>query len=281
MIFRGDCFGLLASGYSSDELRDRIESMSPEAIKQCLLSAMAAQSEKQQSQNGLSESRREKSAAAVAAGKGVEDLLAELCKAPAMKEWEIDLYEIKFKRRIGQGNAGTTYLADWKGSQVAVKVASITEMGLDGWRTEVQNLQRLHHPNVIRLLGSVYHQSPLTFCLVLEYCDGGELTDALQRPTPPNFFFRASEGMAKGIAYLHTRQVIHRDIKPSNVLLEGNVKSGQFQVKITDFGLATAASLSGDRTAETGTYRWMVGFVAMILTVKQSPTSRDSHCILL
>jgi hypothetical protein len=38
---------------------------------------------------------------------------------------------------------------------VAVKVASITEMGLEGWRTEVKALQKLHHPNIIRLLGSV------------------------------------------------------------------------------------------------------------------------------
>ena len=271
LILRGDCFGLPTVGCTSDELRERIESMPAEEVKKHVLSAVATQSGKYQPHSEGNGDQSEISAADDSAEKGVEDLLADLCKAPAMKEWEIDLYEIKFKRRIGQGNAGTTYLADWKGSNVAVKVASITEMGLDGWRNEVQNLQRLHHPNIIRLLGSVYHQSPLTFCLVLEYCDGGELTDALQRPTPPNFFFRVADSIAKGIAYLHTRQVIHRDIKPSNVLLEGNVKSGPFMVKITDFGLATAASLSGDRTAETGTYRWMVRvFVANLTGI---PTS--------
>ena len=92
---------------------------------------------------------------------------------PASKEWEINLYELKFLKRIGEGAAGTTYLANWTGLNVAVKVASITEMGLEGWRTEVQSLKMLHHPNIIRLLGSVYHQNPLTFCLVLEYCNGG------------------------------------------------------------------------------------------------------------
>jgi len=265
IVFRGDCFGLSATECSSDELRERIESMTPEEIKRRLLSAIAAHTKHDDNDDGGGgcerNIREEKFASVEDTNKGVEDLLAELSKAPAMKEWEIDLYEIKFKKRIGQGNAGTTYLAAWNGLSVAVKVASITEMGLDGWRTEVQNLQRLHHPNVIRLLGSIYHPSPLTFCLVLEYCDGGELTDAMQRPTPPNFFFRIADSVAKGMAYLHARMVIHRDIKPSNVLLEGNVKSGQFQVKITDFGLATAASLSGDRTAETGTYRWMVSLV--------------------
>jgi hypothetical protein len=89
------------------------------------------------------------------------------------KEWEIGIYEIKFQRRIGQGACGTTYRATWSGLSVAVKVASITDFGLEGWRTEVAALQKLHHPYVIRLLGCVYHENPLTFCLVLEYCNAG------------------------------------------------------------------------------------------------------------
>ena len=98
---------------------------------------------------------------------------SKILNRAASKEWEIGIYEIKFQRRIGQGASGTTYRGTWSGQSVAVKVASITEFGLDGWRTEVSALQRLHHPNVIRLLGSVYHENPLTFCLVLEYCNAG------------------------------------------------------------------------------------------------------------
>jgi mitogen-activated protein kinase kinase kinase 11 len=141
--------------------------------------------------------------------------------------------------------------------KVAVKVASITEAGLDGWRTEVQALQKLHHPNIIRLLGSVCHPNPLTFCMVLEYCESGDLATALLKPTPRNFFFHVAESVARGMSYLHNRGIIHRDIKAANVLLDGKVSSGEFHVKVTDFGVATDLSLSSDRTAETGTYRWM------------------------
>jgi Protein tyrosine and serine/threonine kinase len=139
----------------------------------------------------------------------IDDLLKELCHAPSSKEWEIDLYQIRFLKRIGQGSAGTTYLGDWGGTNVAVKVASITEMGLDGWRKEVQALQMLHHPNIIRLLGSVYHPSPLTFCLVLEYCNAGDLSDALLKPTPPEFWSHVAISIAKGMTYLHHRGIIH------------------------------------------------------------------------
>jgi serine/threonine protein kinase len=50
-----------------------------------------------------------------------------------------------------------------------------------------------------------------------------------------------------------------RDIKPCNVLLDGAIASGKFSVKVTDFGVATDYSSKPpeDRTAETGTYRWM------------------------
>ena len=141
----------------------------------------------------------------------VDDLLAELTLAPSSKEWEIDLYQVHFQKRIGQGAAGTTYLAKWSGLEVAVKVAAISEMGLEGWRKEVQSLQKLHHPNIIRLLGSVYHPHPLTFCLVLEYCNAGDLTVALSRPTPANFFWHVAGSIAKGMAYLHHRGIIVSD----------------------------------------------------------------------
>lgn len=49
----------------------------------------------------------------------------------------------------------------------------------------------------------------------------------------------------------------HLDIKPSNVLLHGDMATGHYQVKVTDFGVATDLNSGRDRTAETGTYRWM------------------------
>jgi Protein tyrosine and serine/threonine kinase len=249
---------------SEEDLKQKITNMSPNDLKQWLLTSLSQDTNSNGHHHMTTQPQIDipaKSESPIEYGSEslnrVEDLLRQLTQTPASKEWEIDLYEIKFLKRIGQGTAGTTYLADWNGLQVAVKVASITEMGLDGWRTEAQALQKLHHPNIIRLLGSVYHPNPLTFCLVLEYCNAGDLAMALKKVTPVNFFWHVASSIAKGMQYLHHRGIIHRDVKPSNVLLDGDFATGHFQVKVNDFGVATETNGSEDKTAETGTYRWM------------------------
>ena len=244
-----------------EKLKDIIESTPPDDVKGKVMAALKNEVGRQfklPEGDFINEKMEETGNGNASEENRLDTMLKELSSSPQSKEWEIDLYQIRFKKRIGQGAAGTTYLADWGGTRVAVKVASITEMGLEGWRTEVQALQKLHHPNIIRLLGSVYHPNPLTFCLVLEYCDAGDLDTAMQRVTPRNFVPHVAKSMAKGMAYLHNRGIIHRDIKPLNVLLNGNVNGGQFEVKVTDFGVATESTQGGLRTAETGTYRWMV-----------------------
>jgi serine/threonine protein kinase len=246
-------------------LLSQIESMSAEELKKRIITALQGDAISQPSMS-LAGSHHYSAAASLQ-----EDMNKALHSAPkrgTSKEWEIDIYEIKFTKRIGQGASATTYLASWTGQNVAVKVASITKFGVDGWTTEIAALQRLHHPNIIRLLGSIYHENPLTYCLVLEYCNAGDLATTLKYPTPRNFFFHVAISIANAMIYLHSRNVIHRDLKPGNVLCDGNVASGNFKVKVTDFGVATEAnsdpyaggaseSAAKNLTGETGTYRWM------------------------
>ena len=151
------------------------------------------------------------------------------------------LDDLVFRGRLGSGLGGSTYLAEWRGEVVAAKVASGREDACASWNVEVGMLAGLSqpgHPNVVRLLGAV--EERLTRCVILEYCDGGDLQQALQRPTPRRFFFRVASGVAAGLTFLHANGVMHRDLKSPNVLLHG-----EHGVKIADFGLAAGVQPTG------------------------------------
>eukprot|EP00962_Isochrysis_galbana_P020801 scaffold6107_cov130-Isochrysis_galbana.AAC.10 len=214
----------------------------------------AARSSDGMSMDGLVEMRSSCSGAATAAAAGPAAAADRTTSAEDEGEpaWRIELHELLFEHRIGEGGSGATYLAEWNGAQVAVKVAggSGASRWLESWRAEVSALTQLRHPNVVEYLGCVVE--PPTYCLVLEYCPGGDLYAALRRPTPPGLAAGVLRGVAAGMTYLHSRRYIHRDLKSSNVLLDPVGRP-----KLMDFGLSRRMDEEAELTAETGTYRWM------------------------
>ncbi|EOD32394.1 hypothetical protein EMIHUDRAFT_230951 [Emiliania huxleyi CCMP1516] len=106
------------------------------------------------------------------------------------------------------------------------------------------------HPNV----------EQLTYCVVLEYCDGGDLHQALQRPTPPGFFLRVAGGVATGLAFLHGRGIMHRDLKSPNVVMrEAYSESADvFSLAMILFELITHTVPFSDRSALQAAVRLLI-----------------------
>nr|DAD38573.1 TPA_asm: hypothetical protein HUJ06_012895 [Nelumbo nucifera] len=145
--------------------------------------------------------------------------------------------------QVGQGGYGKVYrgiLAD--GTVVAIKRAQ--EGSLQGEKeffTEIELLSRLHHRNLVSLLG--YCDEEDEQMLIYEFMPNGTLRDHLSGKTkePLSFATRLqiALGSAKGILYLHTEAdppIFHRDIKASNILLDS-----KFTAKVADFGLSRLA----------------------------------------
>ncbi|KAJ6795627.1 proline-rich receptor-like protein kinase PERK15 [Iris pallida] len=146
---------------------------------------------------------------------------------------------------LGEGGFGRVYkgiLSD--GTAVAIK--KLTNGGHQGdkeFLVEVEMLSRLHHRNLVRLVG--YYGSRDSNLLCYELVSNGSLESWLHGPLGANCpldwdtRMKIALDAARGLAYLHEDSqpcVIHRDFKASNILLENN-----FHAKVSDFGLAKQA----------------------------------------
>ena len=62
--------------------------------------------------------------------------------------------------------------------------------------------------------------------MVTEFCEGGDLQKYMARrdyeALDEDVVRRFALKLAKGISYLHERNIVHRDIKPENILLDGS-----------------------------------------------------------
>nr|GMD95350.1 probable LRR receptor-like serine/threonine-protein kinase At1g67720 isoform X2 [Ipomoea batatas] len=149
-----------------------------------------------------------------------------------------------FSKRIGKGSFGPVYHGKLRdGKEIAVKVmADSSSHGTKQFFTEVALLSRIHHRNLVPLIG--YYEDEHQCMLVYEYMHNGTLRDHIHDPSNQKYLdwlerLRIAEDAAKGLEYLHTGcnpSIIHRDVKTSNILLDINMRA-----KVSDFGLSRQA----------------------------------------
>lgn len=176
-------------------------------------------------------------------------------------EWLIDQSEINFSKKLGDGASGTTYLGTFKGEKVAIKSysAGILRHDINSVKNEMDILSKMQHKNIVHFKGFVLHKDKPSAALVTKFAEKGELGDALYksyliRRKGNALRFKIVLGLAEGLQYLHSYNVIHRDIKPANILLDDN-----FEPLLTDFGFSRFFDHDSTQkmTGETGSYRYM------------------------
>ncbi|XP_038682114.1 probable leucine-rich repeat receptor-like protein kinase At5g49770 isoform X3 [Tripterygium wilfordii] len=146
---------------------------------------------------------------------------------------------------IGTGGYGKVYRGTLPDGQlIAIKRAErgSTQGGLE-FKTEIELLSRVHHKNVVNLIGFCFERGEQM--LIYEYITNGNLRDCLSvGKTGINLDWmrrlKLALGAARGLAYLHELacpSIIHRDIKSTNILLDEHLNA-----KVADFGLSKLAS---------------------------------------
>lgn len=152
-----------------------------------------------------------------------------------------DRYEVIDK--IGAGGMSDVYKAKDHilGREVAIKILK-QEFSEDAtfvakFRTEAQSAAGLEHPNIVNIY-DVGSENGMYF-IVMEYVEGITLKTYIEKRGQLNFKESISIAIqvGRGIEAAHSKGIIHRDIKPQNIII-----STEGKVKVTDFGIARAAS---------------------------------------
>ncbi|KAI3913546.1 hypothetical protein MKX01_022127, partial [Papaver californicum] len=149
---------------------------------------------------------------------------------------------------IGSGGFGKVYRGTLASGQlVAVKRSQPgSSQGRNELTTEVELLSRVHHKNLVSLVGFCFEDKEQM--LVYEFVPNGTLKGSLSGKSGIrldwNRRLRVALGAAKGLSYLHdlaNPPIIHRDIKTNNILLDERLNA-----KVADFGLSKPMGDSED-----------------------------------
>lgn len=190
-------------------------------------------------------------------------------KANFFSQYEIDIKKFNKGKRIKKGGCGVVYSAQDKetGKLYAAKVIDCCDSEQqckDSIIREIEILSYVNHPTIIKFHGfslkDFFDENNVT--ILMNLATNGSLADLLSKLrnnyTIRNFTNTTRQiilvGVARGMEYLHDRNIIHRDLKTANILLDDN-----FHPIITDFGMSKVFEFghSMNQSQFTGTLNYM------------------------
>jgi serine/threonine-protein kinase len=163
--------------------------------------------------------------------------------------------EYGIERLLGTGGFGEAYLARRSGPSRTVphRVCIKVSERIDGWLREAYFGQILHqHERAIQVFDAfplLRAESPLLYCLALEYAPYGDLSAYLHRTGkgwPETVLRREIAGVLGVLGKLHRGQMLHRDLTPLNVFV-----CDAHRLKLGDFGIVRHQSDRRGITART------------------------------
>ncbi|KAJ4875129.1 putative LRR receptor-like serine/threonine-protein kinase [Raphanus sativus] len=159
-----------------------------------------------------------------------------------------------FQRVVGEGGFGIVYHGALNVyGQVAVKLLSQSStQGYKEFKAEVDLLMRVHHTNLVSLIG--YCNEGDHLALIYEFVPNGDLRQHLSGKGGRSIInwgtrLRIVVEAASGLEYLHTGCIppmVHRDVKTTNILLDE-----RFKARLADFGLSRSFPVGNESHVST------------------------------
>jgi serine/threonine protein kinase len=195
------------------------------------------------------------------------DIIHRLLDLAANKDEQLKIISCyNLVKSLGKGSLGEVFLAENNKQRkfVAIKLMSPAvggkEQAINRFLEEVENAKVLQHPHIVNLLD--YGFAKETFFFIMEYCEGGNVWDLMQRSgwrLPVEIAVDVIIQVLDGLTYAHQAEIphvrladgnigkgkglVHRDLNPYNILI--TYINEKIVAKIGDFGLTKAFDLAG------------------------------------
>ncbi|KAG2299759.1 hypothetical protein Bca52824_036231 [Brassica carinata] len=159
-----------------------------------------------------------------------------------------------FQKVVGEGGFGIVYHGTLNGcEQIAVKLLSqSSSQGYMQFKAEVDLLMRVHHTNLVNLVG--YCNEGDHLALIYEFVLNGDVRQHLSGKGGRSIInwgirLQIAVEAASGLEYLHIGcipPIVHRDVKTTNILLDE-----QFKARLADFGLSRSFPVGDESHVST------------------------------
>ncbi|KAH0786314.1 TKL family protein kinase [Histomonas meleagridis] len=170
--------------------------------------------------------------------------------------WIIDPNDLEEKKIIGSGVSANVYFGIIKSTKQKVaikklKYAKLTGLRFRGYQREITVLATAVHPTLLKFFGATEYPP---YRIVTEWMSGGNLYHELHNYHKLNNtdLSICAFDIARGMNFLHSKQIVHRDLKSLNVLLDD-----QKHAKICDFGFSRKLEKKAIMTKNVGTPHWI------------------------
>jgi serine/threonine protein kinase len=178
------------------------------------------------------------------------------------QEASLNLGHFRLLKRLGYGDIGSVYLVELRATpaffamKVMDKASIISRNKMARAQTEREILGLLDHPFLPTLY--THFETDKFYCLVMEYCSGGNLHSLRQKQpvkhfTEPAARFYVAEVLL-AMEYLHMLGIVYRDLKPENVLVreDGHIMLSDFDLSLRCTVCPTLVKSSSVHTTGSG-----------------------------
>lgn len=154
-------------------------------------------------------------------------------------------------KNIGKGNMGACTLVrnNDDGRHYVIKQVDLAKLNKKERQqslNEAKVLSSLRHPNIINYVDSFLARKSDHLCIVMEFADGGDLSQKIKASHNTNFpqdqILDWAIQLALALQHIHSKKILHRDVKTQNVFL-----TSDGMCKLGDFGIARTLNNTFDQ----------------------------------